>query len=323
MSLINDMLRDLERRPPPRWGKFAGLHHATRDFTHQYQRQQRYYQTLGFFIFVLIMALTCWLAHLQQQKRDQQALAAHPVAKQAAALTSAAGATSAPNTPLALAPVKPTAQALAPATTPATMPVTAAIPPTLTPIQVEPAEQQYQHAIALVNTQHEQDAIILLHGLLIEYPEHTKGREYLAALLLHQNATMEAEKVVTTGLTLHPDYPPFVKLAARLMMERGEFHQAIALLENKPPTIEEYPDYHALLAALYQRADQAPAAAALYKQLLALEPDNAKWWVGLGVALDTVGDKTQAFEAFSTAKGIGGLSPALTDYLESRLTTLT
>jgi tetratricopeptide (TPR) repeat protein len=186
----------------------------------------------------------------------------------------------------------------------------------------EPAEQQYQHALALANTEKTPDAIALLRGLLIEYPNHNKGREYLIALYLEQGNATEAEKIITDGLRINPDYPPFVKLEARLMMERGELNQAIALLEKKPPTISEFPDYHALLAALYQRTNQVSAASSLYKQLLALEPSNAKWWVGLGVALEADGNRTEAYEAFSNANTIGGLSPTLKAYLETRLNTL-
>jgi Flp pilus assembly protein TadD len=185
-----------------------------------------------------------------------------------------------------------------------------------------PAEQQYQHALALANQGKNVDAIALLQGLMIETPEHNKAREFLASLLLQQNNSVAAEKIITEGIKLDPDYPPFIKLEARLMMDRNELHQAIALLEKKPPTVAEYPDYHALLAALYQRTNQTVLAANLYKQLLALEPSNAKWWVALGVALEGNNDPSDALEAFVTANNLGGLSPTLKAYLDTQLNTL-
>jgi Flp pilus assembly protein TadD len=189
-------------------------------------------------------------------------------------------------------------------------------------ITESPADQQYQHALALASADRTQDAITLLQGLIIEFPRHDKAREYLAGLLLQENNSTAAEKLIIEGLQLNPDYPPYIKLEAHLLMERDELKQAIALLEKKPPTIAEYPDYHALLAALYQRTNQTAQAANLYRQLLALEPSNAKWWVGLGVALESNNDPSQALDAFVTANNIGGLSPTLKSYLDTQLNTL-
>jgi tetratricopeptide (TPR) repeat protein len=185
-----------------------------------------------------------------------------------------------------------------------------------------PADQQYQHALSLATSDRIQDAITLLQGLVIEFPHHDKAREYLAGLLLQENNSIAAERIVLEGLQLNPDYPPYVKLEAHMLMERDELTQAVALLEKKPPTIAEYPDYHALLAALYQRTNKSVQAANLYKQLLSLEPQNAKWWVGLGVALESNNDPSQALEAFVTANNIGGLSPTLKTFLDTQLNTL-
>jgi tetratricopeptide (TPR) repeat protein len=185
-----------------------------------------------------------------------------------------------------------------------------------------PADQQYQHALSLATSDRIQDAITLLQGLVIEFPHHDKAREYLAGLLLQENNSIVAERIVLEGLKLNPDYPPYVKLEAHMLMERDELNQAVTLLEKKPPTIAEYPDYHALLAALYQRTNKSVQAANLYKQLLSLEPQNAKWWVGLGVALESNNDPSQALEAFVTANNIGGLSPTLKTFLDTQLNTL-
>jgi cytochrome c-type biogenesis protein CcmH/NrfG len=52
-----------------------------------------------------------------------------------------------------------------------------------------------------------------------------------------------------------------------------------------------------------------------------VQPTNAKWWVGLGVALDGAGQSAESLEAFAKADNIGGLNPELKAYIQSRLQT--
>ena len=199
-----------------------------------------------------------------------------------------------------------------------------AVQPTaiIKPIAESRPDEQYQHALRLTSENREPDAIVLLKALLIEFPEHTQAREYLADLYIEKNDYSDAEKVLHEGLKIVPENAGFIKLSARILVDEGQLHEALTLLEKKPPGLTEDTEYHALMAALYQRTNQNTLAANIYKQLLILEPNNAKWWVGLGVALQTRGDHVQAQEAFANADNIGGLSPELKAYLETQLNTL-
>jgi Flp pilus assembly protein TadD len=182
------------------------------------------------------------------------------------------------------------------------------------------AEQKYQYALRLSNAGQDNDAIEVLQQLLQDFPLHSEARQSLAAFQIKAGDALGANQTLDTGLKLQRDFAPFIQLKARLLADGGNITQALAVLEKNQPSISEDPEYFVLMAALYQRAGQAPQAVSLYKQLLALEPSNAKWWLGLGISLETAGSRNQAIEAFANADNIGGLSPELKAYLDTKLT---
>jgi MSHA biogenesis protein MshN len=73
------------------------------------------------------------------------------------------------------------------------------------------------------------------------------------------------------------------------------------------------------MAALYQRQGQPALAEKLYSQLLALQPNNATWWMGLGIALENMGNRTLAMEAYLKAGQSGRLNPELKMYAQTRV----
>jgi Flp pilus assembly protein TadD len=190
------------------------------------------------------------------------------------------------------------------------------------PVPESNLEQRYQYALRLADTSQVPAAIETLSLLLNEFPSYTEARESLVALLIQQGDKNTALKALDVGLGLQPNFPDFVKLKARILLEQGKLDSALSLLEFKAPSILNDPEYHALRAALYQQKGQDILAGDIYKQLLVIQPSNAKWWVGLGVALEGSGNRSQALEAFTNADSIGGLSPELKAYLDSQLNAL-
>jgi Flp pilus assembly protein TadD len=197
-----------------------------------------------------------------------------------------------------------------------TMPVTIK-----NPVAENISEQEYQRATQLVAAGQNTEGIEILKRILVATPTDRKTREYLLPLLIQQGDKAEAYKILDIGLNLQPGNPTFIKLKARLLVDEGKVDLALALLQKFSPEITTDPEYYAFIAALYQRQGQAHLAADLYKKLVGMQPANAKWWVGLGIALEASGDRTQAFDAYSNADGIGGLNPELKTYLNTRLHT--
>jgi tetratricopeptide (TPR) repeat protein len=187
------------------------------------------------------------------------------------------------------------------------------------PVAANYAEQEYAKARVLIESGRDTDAINVLTNILIQFPQYNQAREALAKLMLSNGLHMEAKKLINEGLALQPDYLPFVELKARLLMDEGKLKEAISLLEKSAPPLAENEEYHAFIAALYQRQGQSGLAANLYKQLATLQPTNGKWWLGLGVALESMGNHDQAQEAYANADNSAGLTPELKAYLATQL----
>ena len=139
--------------------------------------------------------------------------------------------------------------------------------------------------------------------------------------MIQQGKKPDASKLLDAGLNLDPANATFLKLKARLLVEAGKVDMALKLLANASPEMITDPEYYAFIAALHQRQGNSSLAENLYKKLLVLQPSNAKWWVGLGIALEARGDQSQAVDAYTNADSIGGLDPELKSYLNSRLRT--
>jgi tetratricopeptide (TPR) repeat protein len=198
--------------------------------------------------------------------------------------------------------------------------ITPTIPVTIKkPVAANYAEQEYVKAQALIASGRNTDAINVLTNILIQFPQYNQAREMLAKLFLGSGLQLEAKKLINEGLKIQPDYLPFVELKARILMDEGKLNEAITLLEKSAPPLAENEEYHAFIAALYERQGQSGLAANLYKQLATLQPSNGKWWLGLGVALEAMGNHEQAQEAYANADNSAGLTPELKAYLATQL----
>jgi len=187
------------------------------------------------------------------------------------------------------------------------------------PVTEEASEQQYQQALTLSAAGQNHKAIQILKVLLMQYPEQLKTRESLITLLMNTGNRSEAENMINAGLEQQADYTPFVELKARMLVDAGKNSAALRILEQSAPSLKSNPEYHAFIAAIYQRSGKYSLAAGLYKQLLAINPSNGKWWLGLGVTLEAMGNQSQALEAYANAENTGDFNPELKAYLASRL----
>jgi tetratricopeptide (TPR) repeat protein len=179
--------------------------------------------------------------------------------------------------------------------------------------------QQYQVALNAAASGNYSTAITQLSDLLKFAPNYNDARVSLAALLLDQNDKLSAEKIVNAGLQLTPGYAPLVELKARMLTSEGQIKTALTLLQTAPPSIEENPDYYALIAALYEQSNNDNLAISLYRQLLTINPQQGNWWFGLGVSLDKERQLTDAKNAYTKAIALGHLSTDSLTYLQRRL----
>jgi tetratricopeptide (TPR) repeat protein len=100
---------------------------------------------------------------------------------------------------------------------------------------------------------------------------------------------------------------------ARLLMKDDD-NKAIQLLENNISKITPKADYYALLANLYQRKKHYTRAITLYKKALNTVPDKGEIWIGVALAYRGAGDRKNSEKAFKKALILGNISPQLKQY---------
>jgi Tfp pilus assembly protein PilF len=181
------------------------------------------------------------------------------------------------------------------------------------------ANHFYDDAVLLMKNDRGVEAIAKLEKAIHINPHFEKAREALAALYIQNDNVSAAMTVLNNGLALLPGYPPFIKLKAQIFVNEGLYDQALNLLTQNMPTIENNTGYYALLAAVYDKKRQYLVAADIYHQLTQVNPDNGQWWFGMGASLNLAGKTNQAKMAYRKALQANGLKPDVRAYLEGQL----
>jgi MSHA biogenesis protein MshN len=106
------------------------------------------------------------------------------------------------------------------------------------------------------------------------------------------------------------------------MVDSNDTPGALALLHKHAGAGQTNAEYHAFVAALYQRLGRHTEASDEYQRALRLSPYTAAWWVGLGISLEAQKRTGDAGDAFRRAKTAGSLTPELAGYVDQRLKAL-
>lgn len=185
----------------------------------------------------------------------------------------------------------------------------------------EQAQQAFeQGASALRQEQHRRAEGLLREALALQ-PGHSQARLALASLQLRLQRPDEALALLAAGLALEPQSVELARLHGHLLLQQDRLQEARRVLETAAPGAGQRADFQALLGTLYQRLGDHEQAVNHYRQALGLQPDQGLWWMGLGVSLEQTHQGSAARDAFRTALGYP-LSPALQQYIQGRLTAL-
>lgn len=183
----------------------------------------------------------------------------------------------------------------------------------------EVAESQYRKAAQLLSAGRRARGEALLREALTTDPTHEKARELLGARLLSQHRYGEAARTLLEGLNLRPADVRLHSLYARLLVERGEPEQAIAVLKRVSPPLADEPEYHAFQAALLHKTGRHDQAAELYRELVQLRPRAGVWWMGLAMALEAGGESGQALAAYAKASDQSDMPATLLRFVKERI----
>ena len=184
------------------------------------------------------------------------------------------------------------------------------------------AERAYQEGYDLIAAHRYRKAETELRSALALDPGHIKAREMLVGVFISQGRWVEASELLRVGVEISPQHHTFRKLYARSLMQLKRDQQAIEVLSSHKPTVVQDPEHYAILAALYQRQANHAAATRTYSEMLKVRPQMGIWWVGMGISLEAMGDKQQAVAAYQQARKSGSLNGDVARYTDNRLLAL-
>ncbi len=191
---------------------------------------------------------------------------------------------------------------------------------TLTPAQS--AQRRFKRAQNLIGRGQFRDASRDLRAALELNPEFDDARLQLAALYLRKGRKERAQRLLEDGYRIHPEAHRIALAYIHLLAEQGQYQQALELLQPKLRPRSTSATDLALAAGLNYRLQKFTIAATLYRKALARQPDQPVWWMGLGTSLEHSRQTTGALEAYRQAN-TPALDPALKHFVTGRITALT
>ncbi len=190
------------------------------------------------------------------------------------------------------------------------------------PSVAERAGHAYRRGAALVKEGRIAEAEVSLREALALDPGLAAARELLAVQLVRAARGPEAEELLRSSLEANPAQRGLALIYGRVLAERGATEAAVEALERALPAVELDPDYYGLLAALYQRLRRHGQAVAAYRAALRVAPGRGAWWLGLGLSLESLGERAAALQALEQARRVGGLSREVEAFVQRRLDAL-
>ena len=160
---------------------------------------------------------------------------------------------------------------------------------------------------------------------LATYPQNDEARKQLAALYFGQNNNLQALQVLSEGIVISPSDLTWRELMAKILVQEGRFEEVLNLMPDSldaKALAEGRADYLILKGTSAQTINKPQQAVSAFSAMTSLQPNNAKWWLALGVNYDALADERLAISSYSRALTIGGLSSSSEQYASTRLTDL-
>ncbi len=181
------------------------------------------------------------------------------------------------------------------------------------------SEADYRRAMTLVNGARVSEATDVLLDVLRRDGGHTASRQLLARLLIEQRRLDEAYAILAEGLALQPGQIGWAMTLARLQVERGDLAGAARTLQGSQSFATGNADYLGFSGHVQQRLGQPKAAVEFYQAAVRLAPNEGRWWLGLGLALESDQRTAESREAFLRARSSGSVNPDLQGLVDQKL----
>ncbi len=198
---------------------------------------------------------------------------------------------------------------------------TSAKPPALVKLTTakEQADLLYRQA---ENNSEDYSATYKLEQALKLDPRHLKARLLLAKTLHNQGQASKTAEFLDQSLALFPDNLQFINTRAQLYLQQKNPNGALKTLQRIEVTNSSTETYLSLLAATYQQLQSFDNAAKVYQRLVTINPEKAENWLGLALSQEKLGNLKLTREAYQQALSKNTLKESIANYIKQRLIEL-
>jgi MSHA biogenesis protein MshN len=353
MSLVNRMLRDLDRRQAVEAAPADMPRGQVRAVPRFARRHEWFWRSVA----ALLLVSVGWVVWVTYELRPRPALAtplAFATAEEAkrrpveSAPQATAKSLAQPEPPQQVAtvppvalefmklaqlietplPPPPAAKPKSSAPQPATGPVSLREPPASLSKRNRPrtadadAESLFREGVAMLNQGRVTEAQQDFAAALKRYPGHEAARQALVSTLIERAQLDEARRLLEEGLALNPAQAHFAAVLARIHVEQRNYAAAADVLNAYREAGREDADYQLLLGAVLQRLGRHGEAADALRNAVELKKQPAATWVALGVSLEAAGKKPEAVEAYRRSLAAAATNQDTRSYAEMRIRAL-
>ena len=160
----------------------------------------------------------------------------------------------------------------------------------------------------------------LFEEVLILEPSHQQARKKLAALWFGRQAYQQAVNLLSQGIALDKQSSELRMLKAQIQLKQGQYKGAYHTLKPLPDI--EQQDYQVMLANVAQQIGAYHSAITAYHVLIKMQPYSGKWHLGLAIVYDKNSQFTLAEKAYALALSQNDLSNASAEFATQRMQTL-
>lgn len=151
-------------------------------------------------------------------------------------------------------------------------------------------------------------------------PKNEVARQKLAALYYGKGDARKAYDKLQYGIKLSPDSEDLRLGLSKLLIKEKQPDVALSPLIHLPPNPSIR--YLAMRAALGQKSKQSEVTLESYQQLVGLDPENGRWWLGLAIQQERNMDFDSAFNSYQQALSLIGISKQSQNFVRDRMKVL-
>jgi len=175
----------------------------------------------------------------------------------------------------------------------------------------------------MASERNDQTAVVsLLQEILLIAPQEMRTRKQLAALLFSKNELNEAKDVLSQGILQAPADSSLRLMLSRIFYRLGDLEKAFAVLIEHPYSALANDELVSFRAALAEKTGDFSAAQQDYLLLVQRNPNDAKWWLGLGVSQDKQQLSEKAISSYQQAQSLNQLPKQVDTFVTQRIQLL-